>query len=187
MQELCISKCLHQQHAYGWHTYKLRNYGIEVIPSVHKILYRRNYMDNAVPEALLPISRPSYRYWLEESVGESKIYDITDNDSRTENNCIANLRKNYYELYDLRKGKDDLYETIEQGCIKVFFGKKEDPDEPIRAILSNIYEKSKMYDHHVLFIDFSRSRKDFWKIINKFKYTGRSENIHFFGIRYGCL
>lgn len=184
-RELCISKCLHQQNAYGWHAYKLRNYGIEVIPSVHKLLYRRNYMDNAIPEALLPINKPSYRYWIEESVvDETTINDISD--SETNENSIRKLCDNYRN-YKTTDNAIDLYDKIVQGGVWGFSRKNND-DELITDILSDIYSNEiKEKDHHALFIDFSRSRKDFWNIINKSKYKDCSDNIHFFRIRYGCV
>ena len=42
--ELSIVKSLFQPVAFGWHQYKKRNFGIEVFPSLHRILQKRDYL-----------------------------------------------------------------------------------------------------------------------------------------------
>ena len=42
--ELSIVKSLLQPVAFGWHQYKKRNYGIDVFPSLHRILQKRDYL-----------------------------------------------------------------------------------------------------------------------------------------------
>lgn len=44
--ELQISKSTFQEAAIGWHQYKKRDDGIEVFPSLHKLLSKRYYMPN---------------------------------------------------------------------------------------------------------------------------------------------
>lgn len=184
-RELCISKCLNQQNAYGWHAYKLRNYGIEVFPSAHKLLYRRNYMDNAIPEALLPITKPSFQYWLEESDAEKcPIQDIPKESSAFEILC------NNYKTYRSSINEGDAYEHIRQGSVEAIFG-KQNSQEIINSILSKIYldketQNGELPDE-VLFIGFSHSRMDFWEIIKKTDFQSFYDNIHFFRVRSGCI
>ena len=42
--ELQISKSVFQTMAYGWHQYKKRDTGIDVFPSIHMLLSKRNYL-----------------------------------------------------------------------------------------------------------------------------------------------
>lgn len=44
--ELQISKSVFQTVAYGWHQYKMRDFGIEVFPSLHLLLSKRYYLQN---------------------------------------------------------------------------------------------------------------------------------------------
>lgn len=70
-----ISKCLYQKNAYGWHRYKMRNAGIEVIPSIHYQMVQRFLIDDAVTDAVLPIDEFPYPYWLNEN---EKVYEDKD-------------------------------------------------------------------------------------------------------------
>lgn len=45
--ELRISKSVFQEHTLGWHMYKMRNTGIEVYPSIHKLLHQRFFQINS--------------------------------------------------------------------------------------------------------------------------------------------
>lgn len=73
-----ISKCLYQKNAYGWHRYKMRNAGIEVIPSIHYQMAQRFLMDDVVSDAVLPMDEFPYPYWLNEIEKEFKDGAIND-------------------------------------------------------------------------------------------------------------
>lgn len=73
----------------------MMNKGIEVFPSIHRQLAQRNYMDNAVSEATLPINEPSFPYWISEHKDPSE--------------------KLNYNSYKTNEGKTNPYEQLEEG------------------------------------------------------------------------
>lgn len=58
--ELQISKSVFQPAALGWHKYKVRNCGVEVYPSIHRLLQRRNYMSQILTHTHSDILNESY-------------------------------------------------------------------------------------------------------------------------------
>ena len=58
--ELQISKSVFQPAAFGWHKYKIRNCGVEVYPSIHRLLQRRNYMSKILTHTHVDILDESY-------------------------------------------------------------------------------------------------------------------------------
>lgn len=58
--ELQISKSVFQPAALGWHKYKVRNCGVEVYPSIHRLLQRRNYMSQILTYTHSDILNESY-------------------------------------------------------------------------------------------------------------------------------
>lgn len=63
---LKISKCLYQKHVYGWHSYKMRRIGIEVIPSLHFQMNSRFHMDDAVLESSYGMDKVPPMEWIRE-------------------------------------------------------------------------------------------------------------------------
>ena len=62
--ELQISKSVFQPAAFGWHKYKIRNCGIEVYPSIHRLLQRRNYMSKILTHTHANILDESYERFM---------------------------------------------------------------------------------------------------------------------------
>lgn len=178
-KELRIYKCLYQKNTYGWHQYKMRNAGVEVIPSLHKTLSRRNYIDESISEAMLSLDKMSYSYWLNENL-DPKGPVKQDND-RCE--IISKLAKTYN---DFSKESTDNYKNISQG--KLFaITSYANPEDALICAIDDI--KYKNPNEHILFIDLKRSRKDFWEFIRE-KLNGKVksfERLHYFGFRAGCI
>ena len=177
-KELCIYKCLYQKNAYGWHQYKMRNAGVEVIPSLHKTLSRRNYMDESVAEAVLPLNKLSYSYWL----SENNISKCLDQQGKSHTEIVTSLAEPYKEFYKTKNNKKQ-YDDISQGQLCALLSSS-NPKEAIYDAINKINDKD-----HILFIDLKRSRKDFWSFIGKeLDSKGRSyEKLHYFGFRAGCI
>lgn len=66
--ELQISKSVFQPAAFGWHKYKERNCGIEVYPSIHRLLQRRNYMSKILTHTHVGILDESYEQFMKTEV-----------------------------------------------------------------------------------------------------------------------
>ncbi|MDT3370048.1 MAG: hypothetical protein LIR40_15625, partial [Bacteroidota bacterium] len=49
--QLRIAKSVFQQIAYGWHQYKVRDYGVEVFQSTHLLMQKRRYMQKLLKNA----------------------------------------------------------------------------------------------------------------------------------------
>lgn len=178
-KELRIYKCLYQKNVYGWHQYKMRNAGVEVIPSLHKTLSRRNYIDESITEAMLPLNDMSYNYWINENIGSK---DPKEQDNKR-SEIISELAKNYNDFYKSKTNKT-IYEEINQGKLIALTSFENEKYAIYRALkeISNV-------DDHVLFIDLKRSRKDFWEFIGKEfeKEEIPYHNLHYFGFRAGCI
>lgn len=175
-RELCITKCLYQRNVYGWHKYRMMNKGIEVFPSIHRQLAQRNYMDNAVSEATLPINEPSFPYWISEHKDPSE--------------------KLNYNSYKTNEGKTNPYEQLEEGKL-LYISADSNLKKTIKTIIFHINYINKETtesspQHHILFIDLKRSKKQFYEtvhdILNKNNnITIKPSNIHFFSFRPGCI
>ncbi len=62
--ELQITKSTYQSTVLGWHQYKERPYGIEVFPSVHRLLQRRDYLSFILTNTHQSIVDESYEEYL---------------------------------------------------------------------------------------------------------------------------
>lgn len=62
--ELQITKSTYQTTVLGWHQYKERPYGIEVFPSVHRLLQRRDYLSFVLSNTHQSIVDESYEEYL---------------------------------------------------------------------------------------------------------------------------
>lgn len=94
--ELQITKSIFQESVLGWHQYKNKSTGIEVYPSIHKLLHERNfYVNNRRLDSLLEIDYPQYM-------------EIALQNGATFENDITGL--SLYERYI--KEKTDLKEEI---------------------------------------------------------------------------
>lgn len=85
--ELKVSKSVFQESALGWHQYKKKYAGIEVYPSIHKLLHERHFYTNSRRlHGLLDINYFQYlgiikqQYAGDEEALKSKIpYDVYEN------------------------------------------------------------------------------------------------------------
>jgi hypothetical protein len=135
---LRISKCLYQKNAYGWHNYKMRISGIEVIPSLHLQLKTRFLNDDVVSDAILPFNKFPYPYWLNENTEvyeDSQIKSIDFNDS-----------KHVFKIYDT---KDDCT-GLGEGKMKLLLGEELIKDDII-----------KNENDQYLFVSLNKGRRDF--------------------------
>lgn len=93
--ELQISKSVFQMGAYGWHQYKKRDSGIEVFPSIHMLLSKRNYL----PYKLLTMNNDILQESYEEYLEYSEYRKNKNEDYRQEIQEISN----YYEQKEQRE------------------------------------------------------------------------------------
>jgi hypothetical protein len=100
---LKISKCLYQKNAYGWHNYKMRKAGIEVIPSIHMQMISRYHMDDAIPDALLPINEYPYHTLIDENKEVIEVIDKSIEELRNINNEIITGNLKFTNDYDKKK------------------------------------------------------------------------------------
>lgn len=178
---LRISKCLYQRNAYGWHSYKMRVAGIEVIPSLRFQTTSRFLMDDAVPDTLLPINKDPYPYWLNES------------------NCIyedKNIKKAFDDYYDANNnfnGQIDYHNS--NGALKgvLHYNKDSAFEIVIKQIKEDIGAKQ-TNNQCFLFIDLNYNRTEFKKhyleFIHKQIVDGqivKPNNIHLFSFQPGYL
>lgn len=184
-KELSISKCLYQKNTYGWHQYKMRNAGVEVIPSLHKTLSRRNYIEESITEALLPLNKVSYSYWLTEntdSIGGNSVDSI-----------IPSLGNSYNDFIQVNeKASNDHYKKIHES--NLVFLHVNSTENALKRVVNAINKTDN--NDHILFVDLKRSRKDFWELVNnipeivprdKPKKQSVYNRLHFFGFRAGCI
>lgn len=169
---LKISKCLYQKNAYGWHLYKMRNAGIEVIPSIYLQMGQRFLMDDIVTDAILPINKFPYPYWLNEN--ETIFKDKKDNDKDYD---LVKARSTHKDS----SGSDGLRE---QGVLKGALLDKKSMSDYFMNIIDVSKEKN---ENHYLFVSFDRNRTCFYNdfIKDKDEYSSIPDNIHFFHFRPG--
>lgn len=77
--ELQITKSVFQEAVLGWHQYKRREYGIEVFPSIHRLLQRRNYMSYLFANAHQGVLKESFEDFLHtpnKPEGDHELYDV---------------------------------------------------------------------------------------------------------------
>lgn len=168
---LRISKCLYQRNAYGWHSYKMRMAGIEVIPSVHFQIITRYLMDDIVADALLPIDEDPYPFWLNES---SIYYD--------ENIKEANFYETNYEKNSEKRIKYNTSKNSLKGVLHF------DKRSAMKMIIDDIISK-RFNGHNILFIDLNFNRSEFkskyYDMIDK--NNQNNENIHLFTFQPGYI
>lgn len=76
--ELQISKSVFQPAAFGWHKYKIRNCGIEIYPSIHRLLQRRNYMSQILTHTHVGILDESYGSYMRTELMRHRNYEEPD-------------------------------------------------------------------------------------------------------------
>lgn len=170
---LRISKCLYQRNAYGWHSYKMRVAGIEVIPSIHFQMITRYLMDDVVADALLPMDEDPYPFWL----NEATLY---------EDDVIK--KGDFFEQYAQKNPTDSmLSKSALKGCLH------NDKDSAMTLIINEL-KTNKGVNHHYLFIDFDYNRTEFKhkyynNIINTIGNLDSNDNdtIHLFSFQPGFL
>lgn len=172
---LKISKCLYQKNAYGWHRYKMRNAGIEVIPSIHLQMGQRFLMDDVVSDAILPINKYPYPFWLNEN---DTIYeDNKDNNEGVKD--IKDARDSYDEIDDCGYLKNHKLES--RGCLEGHLLEVSKIGEFIKKLILKSSEC-----HHVLFVNFDRNRTFFCNDYIKMEECGeKMDFIHLFNFHSG--
>ena len=104
--ELQISKSVFQTAALGWHQYKKRDTGIDVFPSIHMLLSKRNYL----PYKVLTM----HNHILQETYEEYLSYTDFCNRKETE----SSAKQDEISLYDegkLRREYDILKSIVSRG------------------------------------------------------------------------
>lgn len=91
--ELRIAKSTFQSVAYGWHLYKRRDTGIEIFPSLHRILQRREYLNRVSTYTHRGVFDESYSEYIERLGDTAPQYDDF-RDQRSYNKMLQ-LRKMY--------------------------------------------------------------------------------------------
>lgn len=171
---LRISKCLYQRNAYGWHSYKMRVAGIEVIPSIHFQMITRYLMDDVVSDALLPIEEDPYPYWLNET-------------TLHEDEEIKNT--GFFEFYAKKQPADFMQS---KSALKGYL--HYDKDSAMNLIINDL-QSEKPNKHHYLIIDLDYNRTEFKQkyynklneIISDDKDSKGIETIHLFSFQPGFL
>lgn len=196
---LKISKCLYQKNAYGWHNYKMRTAGIEVIPSLHLQLKTRFLMDDAVSDANLPIDKFPYPYWLNERHSvciDAKVNEVYETGYRTEcedpqNYVNPNNDLGFGDLIFL--GHELNLDTLGDTYVRI---KKSAPSGRKNEELSDLIIRKTLKElvigesHHVLFVSLNQNRTDFYlDHIKKLRdvCNEKLSNIHFFGFEPGYI
>lgn len=160
---LKISKCLFQKNAYGWHLYKMRNAGIEVIPSIHLQMGQRFLMDDIITDAILPIDKFPYPYWL----NENKSIFIDNNLDRAK------------EAHVKSTGSDGLMELGElKGTLL------DNNSTSMNNYFKNIIKELSEKNVHCLFVSFDKNRTCFYECVKSIL-DGYCKSIHFFHFRPG--
>lgn len=136
--ELQVSKSVFQTAALGWHQYKKRDTGIDVFPSIHMLLSKRNYL----PYKLLTMRNHILQETYEEFLSYSDFSNTNKIDSLSE-------RKRISLYYDGELSREyDILKSI------AYSGYKNDSDSLKDIIWGNIvrYDKNESpvhgwYDH----------------------------------------
>lgn len=93
--ELQISKSVFQTAALGWHQYKKRDTGIDVFPSIHMLLSKRNYL----PYKLLTMRNSVLQETYEEYLSYTDCCRIANGSKPNEGDEVSK----YYESKELRE------------------------------------------------------------------------------------
>lgn len=146
-----ISKCLYQKNAYGWHRYKMRNAGIEVIPSIHYQMAQRFLMDDVVSDSVFPMDEFPYPFWLSEIEKEYK--DGTINDAI---NAYEGVNDKFCGCDDKNKKANSKIVAPLGGLQGILVDKLEN------LFKASILEVTK--EQHVLFVSFDKNRSEFYRM-----------------------
>lgn len=169
---LRISKCLYQRNVYGWHSYKMRMAGIEVIPSIHFQLQTRYLMDDVVVDALLPLKEDPYPFWL----NESGMYS-----DETIKSC--DFYNDFYNNADEKQIKFDICKSSLKGVLNT------DKMHAMGTILNDM-KSNNFNKHSFLFIDLNYNRTEFkhkyYSMIEQF-IKNNQYDIHLFNFKPGYL
>lgn len=140
--ELQIAKSVFQSAVLGWHQYKKRDYGIEIFPSIHLLLTKRDYLVRRSQTRHAHVLSESYEQYL----GFRDFHDNYISTKRTSDNINEILSKTYLE-YD----KD--IEGRQRSLLDKIYPYKESLSEgtPNKAI--NLFER-------ILFGEDEREDKD---------------------------
>lgn len=93
--ELQITKSVFQSAALGWHQYKKRDTGIDVFPSIHMLLSKRNYL----PYKLLTMHNSILQETYEEYLSYADCYRIANKCNQQNIDEVSE----YYEKKELRE------------------------------------------------------------------------------------
>ncbi len=142
LQYLCITRCIFQLTAKGWHQYKRRDYGIEIFPSINTYFSKRRYLQRALVYTHSDVVTDTYQQYLD-SLGVSKYHsgeyrEYTENKERRKKEYINDLLSpeiSYNTSIDilekilLSRGKDNGMQNKNgiplmrrRDCIKLFRG-----------------------------------------------------------------
>lgn len=207
--ELKISESAYQVAALGWHQYKMYDYGIEVFPSVHKVVHRRSYMSTIVSDVQDDILHPSFYEYLHRPEYGNK---SQDNGKKELKKCL-----NDYEKFRSQGTFKEIAGKHEgEKCEFVFFDRPVKDERPqndeciyyrrrkITALVGNpnsfkrMFSYARMFDscyrdEDTLIILFDRNEFDMrQRIVSLSKKIGCNnkdchKHIHFWGVRMGCI
>lgn len=119
--ELQITKSTYQTTVLGWHQYKERPYGIEVFPSVHRLLQRRDYLSFILSNTYQSIIDESYEEYLRsikrwgyaDKKEENRNYEKFREEKSLRQNCL--LQEMYARQMERLLPKEDAVSECEIG------------------------------------------------------------------------
>ena len=156
---LKVSKCLYQKNAYGWHRYKMRNAGIEVIPSIHLQMGQRFLMDDVVTDASCSINEFPYPYWLNEN--NITYYDDKKIEKERREKKGLDIDDNIKDISDAKNayyGGDKI--VCEDGTI---YGFVLTNSGTLIERINSVFRIETLADRqHILFVNFDNNRSSFY-------------------------
>ncbi len=132
--ELQIAKSVFQSAVLGWHQYKKRDYGIEIFPSIHLLLTKRDYLVRRLQTRYVHILSESYEQYLDfvNFQDDYVSYERTNSD-------IGKTLSEQYQEYD--RGREDRMRRLLYNIHK----------EEAELSVENIKEKAKYLFESILF------------------------------------
>ena len=126
--ELQISKSVFQPTVLGWHQYKLRPHGIEVFPSLHRVMQRRNYLSYIADNTTQSIMDESYEEFLRsvKKVYEKKDYSYKEYIEGLEDRRDWLLKEMYARHINNIDNEYNLPDSKENILNDVLFGKAQE-------------------------------------------------------------
>ena len=188
---LKVSKCLYQKNAYGWHRYKMRNAGIEVIPSIHLQMGQRFLMDDIVTDAVLPINEYPYPFWLNEN--ETTYFDDKELERKRRENDNSSESITNENIKDISDAKEEYYGGTNRivAAEGTIFGILLATPNTLIEKLNSIFPLEKLADsQHILFINFDHNRSSFYsKYVqnNSISNSDVRQRIHLFNFQSGYI